>query len=76
MAGSEIQAAGAKQPTLRGGSFQSDDVPPREVYEREVRLEKVFKITEPGHYTMRIRRGDQSTHTLVKSESVGIDIVP
>lgn len=72
-----MQANGGKRPLDTGpGSSRSDHIPPRQTIEREVRLEKVFKITAPGHYTVRIGRWDPNSHTSVKSEPIGIDIFP
>jgi hypothetical protein len=61
---------------MSGGSFSSDDVPARGVHERDVRLEKVFKITATGYYTVRVWRWDPNSHTSVKSEPLEINIAP
>jgi hypothetical protein len=61
---------------MNGGSLSSDDVPARAVHERDVRLEKVFKITAGGYYTVRVWRWDPNSHTTVKSEPLEINIVP
>jgi hypothetical protein len=70
----KMMANGGKRP-MRGGSFRSEDIPAGQIIVREVRLEKVFKITAPGHYRVRIARWDPNSKQSVKSEPIEIDIL-
>jgi hypothetical protein len=69
------EAEGGVRP-ISSDSISSDEIPPRRVDNRDVRVEKIFKITATGHYTVRVARWDPNSHTWVRSEAVGINIGP
>ena len=61
---------------LKHGSSRTEFVKPTEVLDQEVSLEKTFKITSAGRYTLRVSLWDYSAKTVVGSNEVTIEVVP
>ena len=62
--------------TLGTGSSQSKAVQPAGTLEQDVSLERKYKITEAGRYTLRVSLRDSLAKVLVVSDPVVVEIVP
>lgn len=59
-----------------GGSFVLLPHPPGKMFEMKINLKRLYRITEPGKYTLQVSRYDATTKTTVHSNTLLLTIEP
>jgi hypothetical protein len=72
--GGDDPARGPNEELLQAGSIQKKVLGPGESLTDGIVVSKLFDLSRPGNYTIRVRRHDQGSDTIVVSNTIAVTV--